>query len=369
MNSINNIVKKLRENRILNEREDYSKYPRDKLISLAQDGDQLAVETLISTHEDFIKRMSSKYFLGSGDKEDVEQIATIAFWDAINTYDPKISGDFEAYAGRTIKRRMSDEIRKEATDKRQANNLATSLDEPVASDDEGGESTLGSTLSSQVSTEEEYLGKFGARDIMKFIENNLSDTEREVIKKYIQGYKIPEIVEEMDMKYKSVENAILRVKNKLAEHMRRSHSESKKLKEDNSLEFTEEEKQVLSSIFGKIEEKISISESVRSELAATYEKYTEEQFDYELEDIEDDVEEILSELEDTDYDSRDDLIDSLGDLRVKLLTMEEFLSDEQYEVSEKILSNIRNAENVEFRGDTPDVDPYRDRGLRQSDFV
>ena len=136
MDSINNIIKRLRENRILQERADYSKYSRNELIKLAKDGDQLAVDTLIKSHQGFIKNMSSKYFLSTGDKDDVEQVATIAFWTAIQDWD--MTGDFEAFAGRRIKSRLSDEISKESAGKSQINTLANSIDDTINSDGEGG---------------------------------------------------------------------------------------------------------------------------------------------------------------------------------------------------------------------------------------
>lgn len=250
MDSSRNIIKKLRENRLLAERTDYSKYSRDELIKLAQGGDQLATETLINSHKDFIRKMSSKYFLDSGDSDDVEQLATIAFWEAIQDWD--MTGDFEAYAGMVIKRRMTDELRKEEAGKRQIHNTAQSLDATV-SDDEGSETSIGDRMAaSGLSPEEEVLGEEGARELRKFMKEKLSDKELEVIDLKTKGYSNSEIMEETGLSYKQVENAIKRVKDKLAEYMRKSYKESKQIRESKEIEFTDEEKRVLESVLPKI---------------------------------------------------------------------------------------------------------------------
>lgn len=367
MSSVNDIVKKLRENRMLNERRDYSDKSRDELIQLAKDGDQLAIETLIKSHRDFIKKMSSKYFLDSGDKDDVEQIATIAFWDAIQSYDPKKNGDFEAFAGMIIKRKLTDAIRKDDTEKAKLNNLANSIDDTVSDDGEGGDLTIGDTLASKdASPEEQYLGKAGARELMEFMRDKFSQAERDVIMRYIRGYKVSEIAEETGMKYKSVENALMRVKNKLTDYLRTR--ESKKIRESNSVEFSDEEKQILESVITKVNEHEHLRESVVAKLKESYENYTESQLDDELDNIEYDIDNIKSEMEDTYYDDRDDLLDKLDDLRSKLSAMEEYLTDEQYEKSEDLRTEIGNAEDTEYTGSTVHRDPYAERGLSRSDF-
>lgn len=364
MDVINNIVKKLRENRILNEREDYSKKSRDELIKMAQAGDNLAMEMLIKSHRDFIKKMSNKYFTDSGDKEDMEQVATIALWDAIMKWNGK--GDFEAFAGMIIKRKLTDEIRKDDTEKAKLNNLAQSIDATISDDGEGGELTMRDTLvSKEASPEEMYLGKEGARDLMNFMRDKFSQAERDVVLRYIKGYKISEIAEEMNMKYKSVENALMRVKNKLADHLRTR--ESKKIRESKSIEFTDEEKQVLESVINKVNEHESIRESVVARLKESYENYTEVQLANELDDIEDEIVDIRRQMVDTPYGDREDLMDQLDDIRSKLYAMEEYLTDEQYKKSEDLLSAVSKAEDVEYDGPVRS-NPYAEIGMSPSDF-
>lgn len=373
MNSVNDIVKKLRENRILNERENYSKKSREELIQMAQDGDHLAIETLINMHQDFIQKMSYKYFTDSGDREDIIQAATIAFWDAVMSWNGK--GDFEAYAGMIIKRKMTDELRKDSSGKAEINNQALSLDadmmgRDVSTNDDEDDRHLKDRIPSKkagtTSPEEEFLGREGAREITRYMRDTFSQAERDVIMRYIKGYKVSEIAEETGMKYKSVENALMRAKNKLTDFLRTR--ESKKIRESNEVVFTDEEKQILKSVITKVNKYANIRETRVQNLKESYDNYTESQLDDELDSIEYDIEEIVDEMKETYYDNRDNLLDRLDDLRSKLIAMEEYLSEDQYKKSEDLMDEIGKAEETEYDGPTVHRDPYTERGLHRSDF-
>ena len=259
-----NIVRRLRENRILNERKDYEKMDRNELIKLAKEGDQLAITTLVNQHKDFLFRMTYKYVPeGTFDRDDIMQIAEIAFWEAIKSWD--MTGDFEAYAGMVIKRRLTDELRKLDTDKRVVNRNTKSIDAAESGDDEESSEMDKSEFDSWIShssrsAEDEYLDREGTRALMKFLQEELTDVERQVIRLYIEGYKMAKIAEVTGLKYKSCENALMRAKNKLREYMR-TVRESKQLREDKESIFSDEEKRILRRALNMIEESKKINES------------------------------------------------------------------------------------------------------------
>lgn len=366
MDSINHIVKRLRENRILQEKADYSKYSRDELIKLAKDGDQLATEMLIQSHRDFIKKMSSKYFLSSGDKNDVEQVATIAFWTAIQDWD--MTGDFEAYAGRRIKSRLTDEISKESAGKSQINLLANSIDDTINSDGEGGEQTLGDTIPDKDDSPEDIAA---ARELQQFIEKYLEDEftpqEREVINKSIEGYKTKEIAEVLDMPYKKVDNILYKIKYKLKEYIHNHYNETKKIRREKDIEFSDEEKKILESALHNI--KIKENRKIQaSRLKESYENYSSVQLDKEMDEIEYELDSIISSLKDTPYDNRDELLADLEDQRIKLTAIEDYLSDDQYKRYEELMDTADRAEDTEYEGPIKRRDPYEERGLNRADF-
>lgn len=101
----------------------------------------------------------------------------------------------------------------------------------------------------------------------------------------------------------------------------------------------------------------------------SYEEYTPEEFDNELEDIESELEDLSSEISDVPYSKRGRYDSKLEDIRNKLSDMEEYLSDEQYEKSEELLKTLWSIVNDEsYDGPSEEIDPYNERGLRRSDF-
>lgn len=253
------IVKKLRESRLLQEKEDYASTDRNDLIKMAQGGDQYAFQVLLDQHKDFIYRMTHKYFVPGGDKEDLIQVAHYAFWKAVDSWN--FRGDFEAYAGMLIKRDLTDEVRKLDTEKANFNRGADSLDRVVKNDGSASaagnsnEMTLGDiTPSSDLSPEDLSIGKKGYDNLVKFMREELSDTERRVILRYIDGYKVSEIAEVENMKYKSVENALRRTKEKISDYRKnvRESRDIKKSLSEGSI-FTDEEKRLLKTIITDID--------------------------------------------------------------------------------------------------------------------
>lgn len=266
-----NIVQKLRENRILNERTDYENKDTEELVKLSQDGDQLAFNTLIKTHDEFFYKMTKKYISeGIFEKDDILQIAEIAFWEAVQSWNG--SGDFEAYAGMVVKRRLVDEYRKQFTDKAVANRGTTSIDGAESGEDEDGpgemtKSEYDSYLSNaHRSAEDEYLDKNIEETLVKFFKEEMTEVERRMISMYLDGYKMSQIAEETGMKYKSCENAVRRAKEKLREYLS-GMKESKMLREGNESIFSDEESKILKNVLSKIDGDMKESKDPKSNVS------------------------------------------------------------------------------------------------------
>ena len=82
MENIRNIVRRLKENRLAEANINYSELDHEDLIAMTQQGDQQAFEELVNQYSPLIDKQSRKFFVGggTGDEEDVRQIATTAFW-------------------------------------------------------------------------------------------------------------------------------------------------------------------------------------------------------------------------------------------------------------------------------------------------
>ena len=168
-------------------------------------------------------------------------------WDGIKTYDSDKNDNFKKYIQTAIDNRLKSAIRSENTGKNQININAKSMDEPSGTDDEDGGRTYNDTLgSNDLTPEEKYLGKDGAERLIKFMKTELADKERDVIFRFINGNTIPEISNSTGMSYKSVENALMRARNKIKEY--KAKNESKK----HIIGITLQEMEILNSIMDKL---------------------------------------------------------------------------------------------------------------------
>ena len=107
--------------------------------------------------------------------------------------------------------------------------LSSPLDANVA------RSSSDALASKELSPEEKYMGKDGAEKLMNFMKNELAPKERDVIFRFINGSTISEIAEDLGVSYKSVENAIGRVRYKIKDF--KSKNESKKIRESKRITF------------------------------------------------------------------------------------------------------------------------------------
>lgn len=377
MDSSRDIVKKLREGRILNERKDYESMDRDELVRLAKDGDQLAFSTLINTHQEFFYKMTKKYIAeGVFERDDILQIAEIAFWEAVQGWNG--SGDFEAYAGMIVKRRLVDEYRKQFTDKAIANRDTKSIEAAHDEDDDDyssrghlNKSEFDSWTSQQSrSAEDEYLDKDMEEQLVKFFKEEMTEVERKLIRMYLDGYKMSQIAEETGVKYKSCENAVRRAKEKLRSYLS-NMKESKVLREGNVSIFSDEESKILKSVLSKIEESESINESEDDIDVKDLEDYTDDEFEDLLIGIKEELSSLIEEISTvSDEDRYSDILDEVSRLGDKILECEDILESDDtsylFRLCKEAYAMVRRAKNT--NPENIKRDPYAEVGMNRSDF-
>lgn len=238
--------------RIVDKPSNYKEAPFEDLAILAQQGDKDAEESIISRLEPLVHKLSNKYFLKGGDHDDLVQDGMIGLWDAIKEYDENENNNFFKYASMAIDSRLKNSVRSDSAGKNEPLNTYASFDTPKSSDGSSdSDRTLGDTYASKsLSPEEEYLGRDGASKLMNFMKNDLKGKERDAIFRFINGKSIQEIADDTGMSYKSVENALMRARNKIREF--RTSNESKSVKFDGKL--LKEERALLESIIRKLDE-------------------------------------------------------------------------------------------------------------------
>ena len=66
---------------------DYSTYDEERLIQLAKEKDQMALQQLLSNYQGLISQIALSFYLLTGDYDDLAQEGRLGFLSAIETYD------------------------------------------------------------------------------------------------------------------------------------------------------------------------------------------------------------------------------------------------------------------------------------------
>jgi RNA polymerase sporulation-specific sigma factor len=187
----------------------------EKLVTLAQQGDENAEEFLIRKYKDVVRSKAHLYFMVGADSEDIVQEGMIGIFKAIRSYNNTKQASFHTFAEICINRQIITAIKRATRLKHSPLNTSVSLSKPLS--DNESETTLEETLSSNSNTDPEAL--FLLKEDMGYIEGNgsdiFSDLELSVWNEYLKGKTYIQIAEITGKPPKAIDNAIQRTKRKL----------------------------------------------------------------------------------------------------------------------------------------------------------
>ena len=191
----------------------------EEVVALAREGNGDAQEYLINKYKNFVRAKARSYFLIGADKEDIIQEGMIGLYKAIRDYRPDKLSSFRAFAELCITRQIITAIKTATRQKHIPLNSYVSLNKPIY-DEESDRTLLDVITEGYLANPEDVLIN---REDMSLIEvriaQSLSPLERQVLAKYLQGKSYQEISRDMNRQIKSIDNALQRVKRKLAKIM------------------------------------------------------------------------------------------------------------------------------------------------------
>lgn len=187
----------------------------DEELSLkAQQGDDVAVNELLSKYKSLVNKIARSYFLTGGDMEDIVQEGMIGLYKAVKHFTALKNASFKTYASTCIKHQIQTAIRNASSEKNRI--LSTALpifDQTVNEDDEEIEVLFPSSIPSP---DDKLIAKEHIEEIKEKIYKALSELEVKVLSLYLKGYSYNEIAEMGNINKKSIDNALSRIKNKLS---------------------------------------------------------------------------------------------------------------------------------------------------------
>lgn len=191
----------------------------EELLTLIQIGNADALDYLITKYRLFVKAKARTYFLIGADKEDIIQEGMIGLYKAVRDYRGDKLASFKAFAELCITRQIITAIKTATRQKHMPLNSYISLDKPIY--DEESDRTLLDMITSEVNEnpEELIIAQEEYAQLEAKMNEVLSELERQVLARYLDGQSYNEISEQLNRHVKSIDNALQRVKRKLERHL------------------------------------------------------------------------------------------------------------------------------------------------------
>lgn len=199
-------------------KENYNNMSDEQLLQeIKEKNNEEALEFLICKYKELVNTKVGKYFMIGAEREDIVQEGLIGLYKAIKDYKIGMQNSFKSFANLCVERQLITAIKTSNRQKHMPLNSYLSLNMTAYNGEENGNETeVVDVLDANIVedpldtiTKKEYMNTVGS-----VIDNSLSDFEKKVLNRYVQGESYVKIAEKLDMPVKSVDNAIQRIRKK-----------------------------------------------------------------------------------------------------------------------------------------------------------
>ena len=143
--------------------------------------------------------------MAGGDSEDLTQEGFLGLLDAIREYKSDRDASFATFAQVCIRNRLRSAVRSASREKHNLLNAALSWEQDHVE-----------PATAPPSPEEMLIAREDRAEELGRLEQNLSPLEREILEHYLNGLSYSEIAQATHRSAKSVDNAVQRIRKKLA---------------------------------------------------------------------------------------------------------------------------------------------------------
>ena len=185
----------------------------EELCALARRGNREAEETLISRYHRLVRRLARPLYLAGGEQEDLIQEGMIGLIHGVREYDGSKSASFHTYAETCIRNRLISAVRAAARHKHSPLNQSVPLEIPFF------ENPSSLSAWAQENPEDLIISRERVRDTLRGVRGQLSEFEAKILGYYLDGLTTREMAEAVSRSPKSVDNAVQRIRRKVARHL------------------------------------------------------------------------------------------------------------------------------------------------------
>lgn len=188
---------------------------------LAREQADGAEEALAERYVREVRMCARPYFLIGGDSEDLIQEGMLGLLSAIREYDREKGASFKTYARTCIHNRIRSAVRSARRLKNAPLNDGVSLDDVLSDESQ----SLGTHYYAR-SPEEQVLARETENEFISAYSRCLSKLEAEILDLYLDGLTYEEMAVTAGRDVKAVDNAVQRIRRKLARLPSGDNSES-----------------------------------------------------------------------------------------------------------------------------------------------
>ncbi|MEO8092560.1 MAG: RNA polymerase sporulation sigma factor SigH [bacterium] len=190
------------------------------LVALAKRGSADAYERIVRRYRGFVRLKASSYFLLGGDSDDLIQEGLVGLYKAIRDFRTDRESSFRNFAELCVTRQIITAVKTASRNKHAPLNQYVSFAQtPAAAID--SDATLEEVLPGPLSEDpsERVIASEELSSLVSCLSSVLSDLESRVLSLYLDGYSYEVIGKRVECDTKTVDNALQRVKRKVAQHL------------------------------------------------------------------------------------------------------------------------------------------------------
>lgn len=197
---------------------DYNAQLDEQLVTLSQQGDELATEKLLERYKNMVRIKSWPYYIIGADREDLVQEGMIGLFKAVRDYSPGHEMSFRSFADLCVHRQIITAIKRATRKKHAPLNTYVSI---YRNEDEESERPLIDTVQTvrTENPEELFISGESLEGMRDMLEDMLSPLEKRVLDLFLDGHSYQEIAQIIGRGTKTVDNALQRIKKKLEAYL------------------------------------------------------------------------------------------------------------------------------------------------------
>ncbi|MCI8911009.1 MAG: sigma-70 family RNA polymerase sigma factor [Oscillibacter sp.] len=188
----------------------------EALCQMAASGTRDAEEILVTRYNRLVRTCARPFFLTGGDSEDLTQEGMVGLIKAVREFDAEKEASFRTFAEICIRNRLYSVLRASGREKHKALNQSVSLDTPYF---DSNSYTSGTAHLAQRNPEDFLIDREHTAALLAGVRKQLSEFEAKILGYYLDGLSCREIAETVGKPPKSVDNAVQRIRRKVAQQL------------------------------------------------------------------------------------------------------------------------------------------------------